>query len=104
MADTDKFETVEETFKKDVPFSFWVSPMSKVKRLLLGPYRAAQKYDKAWDAEKKKYMDRQEMKKERSKKKKSFWTLKKKAKILPSEWLKDGGEVVIGKNVDKDLL
>ena len=96
MADTDKFETIKKTFKKNVPFSFWVSPMSKVKRLLLGPYRAAQKYDKAWDAEKKKYVDRQEMKKERSK--------KKKAKILPSEWLKDGGEVVIGKNVDKDLL
>ena len=89
MADTDKFETIKETFKKNVPFSFWVSPMSKVKRLLLGPYRSAQQIDKAWAAEKKKY-------KERSK--------KKKAKILPSEWLKDGGEVVIGKNVDKDLL
>ena len=97
MADKNrKFETTAETFKKNVPFSFWVSPMSKVKRFLLGPYRAAQEIDKAWATEKKIYTDRQETKKERSK--------KKKAKILPSEWLKDGGEVVIGKNVDKDLL
>ena len=86
----------QKHLKKMFLLVFWVSPMSKVKRFLLGPYRAAQEIDKAWATEKKIYTDRQETKKERSK--------KKKAKILPSEWLKDGGEVVIGKNVDKDLL
>ena len=45
-SDPDRIETTEETFKKDVPFSFWVSPEFKWKKWLLAPYKSAQAWDK----------------------------------------------------------
>ena len=38
--------SVGETFKKNVPFSFWTSPEYKWKKWWLGPYKQAQKVDK----------------------------------------------------------
>ena len=38
--------SVAETFKKNVPFSFWTSPEFKWKKWWLGPYKQGQKMDK----------------------------------------------------------
>ena len=95
-ASSGKFETTEETFKKNVPFSFWTTPTFKWKEWLLTPYRSAQHWDKTFAAAKK-------ASEERAKQDTLKRTKKRIAKI-ESEWLKDGGEVVISKNVDRSLL
>jgi|TARA_R100000789_G_scaffold91219_1_gene89123 hypothetical protein len=96
-ASSGKFETTAETFKKTVSFSPWTTPTFKWKKWLLAPYKSAQHWDKFLQ----KYKKSEEYEKLFGKDIREWKSGEMKKKLLKKS---EGGEIIIGKNVDRDLL